>query len=850
MITKKAKNTVVSLVLLIGISFNLPVFLDFAIGAMAPQNNYRWVGDSGNWSDPSRWVHLVWDSGLGEWVTAPGVPGPGDNANIGSGPATIQSSTNAVCEVLDVGSVIQQGNLTVTDYLCMAFSALSIVESTYTLQSGRLSTYETTVGYHGDATFTQEGGSHDTSTFLYVGIYSGSEGTYTLENGAVSANDLTIGGTDATGTFNQSGGELVVDTIFLGWGGIGNFKQKGGNVTINSINIASIPPGETTSQGIYEHLGGTINVEDEFDIREGGSFIMNGGTINAIRADAELIVEAGASLTGPGTFNIDVVYESEREFGDGDDFVDIVFKQNGLIEGGACNVDKLAPANFAGGTGANLLASSVCNVTFDGQFSGEFTIVIPYDEADIAGLDENKMRLRILHVKEGQNTVEQLENVQIDTVNNVVYGQADSFGKFALDCSPFLTFNVTQPPVYNICQLDPASLTLKSIDGREIYKWECFSGANVVYNWELMINNSRFARWKYLGPIPPGVWRVGSRGWRNGKNQYPLYPVFGTETFGRDKFYIHGTADLNLCPDSVGASQGCIAIMPGQYESTFIPQFENAPNVLDALIQRQLLLYVDNFPDKMYPPVLGKVKVIVKSPANLFLQNVNEHVCGYDPDLGEVINDIDGATYSGPGTEPQILTYPLYCTNPVIDHLTLFPIGEGGPYELEVSYEQPDGSVVTAKHASQILPGQPIEYTITITPESITLSPSELPTIPASIDIDPDTLNLKSKGKWLTCYIELPDGFDVSLVDSRMVELDGVQAYIGKEGWAQAEANEGNITDHDNDGIPERMVKFESSEVLSLLTIGDAPLTLYGVLPDGTIFVGMDTIKVIDKKNK
>ncbi|GEM_PF-6653402 len=34
--------------------------------------------------------------------------------------------------------------------------------------------------------------------------------------------------------------------------------------------------------------------------------------------------------------------------------------------------------------------------------------------------------------------------------------------------------------------------------------------------------------------------------------------------------------------------------------------------------------------------------------------------------------------------------------------------------------------------------------------------------VEASIDFDPDTLNLKSKGKWVTVYTELPAGYDVT----------------------------------------------------------------------------------------
>ena len=44
--------------------------------------------------------------------------------------------------------------------------------------------------------------------------------------------------------------------------------------------------------------------------------------------------------------------------------------------------------------------------------------------------------------------------------------------------------------------------------------------------------------------------------------------------------------------------------------------------------------------------------------------------------------------------------------------------------------------------------------------------------ITATVDIDPDTLNLKSKGKWITAYIELPSGYDVADIDVATVMLD------------------------------------------------------------------------------
>ncbi len=120
------------------------------------------------------------------------------------------------------------------------------------------------------------------------------------------------------------------------------------------------------------------------------------------------------------------------------------------------------------------------------------------------------------------------------------------------------------------------------------------------------------------------------------------------------------------------------------------------------------------------------------------------------------------------------------------------------------------------------------------------------------VNFDPDTLNLKSKGKWITCYIELPEGYDVWQIDGSTVLFNGiVPAYLGKEGWVKAEANESNITDNDEDGILERMVKFDRAAVRDILSPGTAViLTLTGkVFYNAGLadFEGKDVIRVISK---
>lgn len=64
-----------------------------------------------------------------------------------------------------------------------------------------------------------------------------------------------------------------------------------------------------------------------------------------------------------------------------------------------------------------------------------------------------------------------------------------------------------------------------------------------------------------VGPLPRGMWRMGS--WMDqhgdlGPGVIGLYPLAGTETFGRTGFYIHG--DDKTKPGQ--GSHGCIVRSP------------------------------------------------------------------------------------------------------------------------------------------------------------------------------------------------------------------------------------------------------------------------------------------------
>ncbi len=121
------------------------------------------------------------------------------------------------------------------------------------------------------------------------------------------------------------------------------------------------------------------------------------------------------------------------------------------------------------------------------------------------------------------------------------------------------------------------------------------------------------------------------------------------------------------------------------------------------------------------------------------------------------------------------------------------------------------------------------------------------PVVTATVDINPHTLNLRSKGKWITCYIELPEGYNVADINVSSIMLNNS---IPAEPKPIATGN------YDSDGVPDLMVKFNRAEVISYILSNvniaelieerfmTITLTVTGYLNDGTPFQGSTTIKI------
>jgi hypothetical protein len=126
--------------------------------------------------------------------------------------------------------------------------------------------------------------------------------------------------------------------------------------------------------------------------------------------------------------------------------------------------------------------------------------------------------------------------------------------------------------------------------------------------------------------------------------------------------------------------------------------------------------------------------------------------------------------------------------------------------------------------------------------------------ISASVNFQPDTLNLNSKGSWISCYIELPESHSANSIDTSSIMLNN-SIQVDPEASYQ-------IGDWDNNGIPDLMTKFDRDEIIqfvleSIETSEHEPkaspyfietrLKVKGELTDGTFFEGIDTVRIMFK---
>ncbi len=108
------------------------------------------------------------------------------------------------------------------------------------------------------------------------------------------------------------------------------------------------------------------------------------------------------------------------------------------------------------------------------------------------------------------------------------------------------------------------------------------------------------------------------------------------------------------------------------------------------------------------------------------------------------------------------------------------------------------------------------------------LAPSA-PSRSVALDVDPDTLNLNSRGRWITAYLTM-EGASASDINPESLSLNGALA----PAWWDAQGDE------------VLMVKFDRAAVESMVAPGErVAMWVTGQWRDGELFEARDTIRVI-----
>jgi hypothetical protein len=204
-----------------------------------------------------------------------------------------------------------------------------------------------------------------------------------------------------------------------------------------------------------------------------------------------------------------------------------------------------------------------------------------------------------------------------------------------------------------------------------------------------------------------------------------------------------------------------------------------------------------------------------------------------DPDdltISKDLNEIPGATYTeidinADGDPDDVVNIP---DRKIGDYLvTVIPEPGASPTDTYTLGVSAGGVTIVLAENVQIADIPSEGYIVRSTETEI------MQIIPATIDFAPDVLNLETKGKYVTAYIELPTGYDVSQIDISSIRLNDTVPALTKPT---------EMGDYDSDSIPDLMVKFDRAAVQRALTGGEGvEVTITGEVA-GIGFEGSDTI--------
>lgn len=199
-----------------------------------------------------------------------------------------------------------------------------------------------------------------------------------------------------------------------------------------------------------------------------------------------------------------------------------------------------------------------------------------------------------------------------------------------------------------------------------------------------------------------------------------------------------------------------------------------------------------------------------KTTPEIIVSIEDEYSYGTIINLGDIINVSDNVS--------GVFDFKVYYDNNIIETNELL-LDQGGTHTIKISAEDNAGNI-----------GE-VEKTIVVS-------------IPAEINFDPDTFNnMIDNPAVATVYIKFPNNFDVKEIDLSSILLNGVVSPIDdlKLGYVQSP-----VSDYDNDGQEEYMVKFYRSELSKISEPGDGVEIEITGRSNGIPFKGKDFIHVIN----
>jgi hypothetical protein len=236
---------------------------------------------------------------------------------------------------------------------------------------------------------------------------------------------------------------------------------------------------------------------------------------------------------------------------------------------------------------------------------------------------------------------------------------------------------------------------------------------------------------------------------------------------------------------------------------------------------------------KFSPTVEQSVKDYLDSGGNL----IGSHDLIWAQFNNPIIEEVFGATAIGDGSNPgQGWFHGDFDVCIVPGH----PIAKGldncwrlhdDDFYFDLDFKKEITVVWETSWQGQMIP---VAWTISATPEEIE----------ADMRCHPRSLNDWSMGNWITCYIELPAGYDPRDIDADTILFNGILKPELDPKYSFVTDESEYIADYDNDNIPERMVKFDRAEVQAILPLEVfAGILITGFLEDGTEFEGSDGVR-------